>query len=247
MRIPKRELGSSLEEAHVVFELFSVREGSVLRRYPDASPFLSVYRLVYAPPGEAQSAADDWPSTPDLRTTPPPPPPQPAVRISADPPAVYLGDKVTLSWVARGARKVTLEPGFGEVEGEGERVVSPEKKTTYVLTVEDDKGTHQEQTVIDVKNVEVTKFQVLPRRVRHNDQFSVEWSVKGATSVNVESVGWPEGAKLNLPEAVRAAQSKFTLRATRDQFRLPGRYQFQLTAQGPGGPKTSFAELIVLP
>lgn len=73
----------------------------------------------------------------------PPPKVQPIAinTFKSDLPAVGLGDGVTLRWdVSKSATEITLEPGPGNVTaqtvaGVGSLAVSPDKTTTYTLTV----------------------------------------------------------------------------------------------------------------
>src|SRR5882762_4646757 len=78
----------------------------------------------------------------------PPPPPPPAVRetapptakapviaqFTADPSSIERGQSATLRWSVTDATSVTIEPGLGTVQSNGNRQVFPSNTTSYRLT-----------------------------------------------------------------------------------------------------------------
>jgi hypothetical protein len=241
-RIPKQELGASQTEAHVVFETFAVARDEASRRYPEAESFQKVFRLMYATQGEI--VPDEWPQAPTKKSELPPP--APITGLRATPPSVYAGETAKLTWDVRPADKATLSD-FGEVEPKGERSVSPDKTTKYTLRAFGPGGDMESDVTIAVKDLEIISFRVSPQSVHQDGTFTLEWHVRGATATNIEALGWPQGAQMSLPESVRAAQSKLIIRASRKEFKVPGKYTYRLKASGPGGPKFASADIEVLP
>jgi hypothetical protein len=57
---------------------------------------------------------------------------------------------VTLTWRTANASQVSINNGVGEVSANGDKTVSPEKDTTYVLTATGEGGTQTQQVSITV-------------------------------------------------------------------------------------------------
>jgi peptidoglycan-associated lipoprotein len=74
------------------------------------------------------------PPPPAAAVTPPPappPPPAPSITLRAQPTTINRGQSTTLTWDARNATSVTIEPGLGTVQATGNRSVSPTSSVTY--------------------------------------------------------------------------------------------------------------------
>jgi len=76
---------------------------------------------------------------------PPPPPPAPVERatepkapviaqFTAEPDSIERGQSATLRWSVTDATSITIEPGLGAVQSNGNRQVFPSNTTTYTLT-----------------------------------------------------------------------------------------------------------------
>ena len=74
----------------------------------------------------------------------------PTVIFSSSSPTVEQGNSVTLTWRTANASQVSINNGVGGVSANGEKTVSPEKDTTYVLTATGDGGTQTQQVSIIV-------------------------------------------------------------------------------------------------
>ena len=59
----------------------------------------------------------------------------PTVNLSASPNSIDRGQSVTLTWSSTNAESVEIEPGIGAVAKSGSRQVSPDRTTTYRITV----------------------------------------------------------------------------------------------------------------
>src|SRR5437870_8906044 len=71
---------------------------------------------------------------PPLPPTAPPPPPAPAITLRAAPTTINRGQNTTLTWEARNATTVRIEPGLGDVGATGNRSVNPASSVTYQAT-----------------------------------------------------------------------------------------------------------------
>jgi tetratricopeptide (TPR) repeat protein len=76
--------------------------------------------------------------------------PQPTVIFSSSSPTGEEGNSVTLTWRTANASQVSINNGVGEVSANGDKTVSPEKDTTYVLTATGEGGTQTQQVSITV-------------------------------------------------------------------------------------------------
>jgi peptidoglycan-associated lipoprotein len=61
----------------------------------------------------------------------PVPPPAPSITLRATPATVERGQAVTLTWEARNAATVQIDPGVGAVMATGNRAVNPTSSVTY--------------------------------------------------------------------------------------------------------------------
>src|SRR5262249_22150837 len=61
----------------------------------------------------------------------PPPPPAPAITLRANPTTIDRGQNTTLTWEAKNAASVRIEPGLGDVGATGNRSVNPASSVTY--------------------------------------------------------------------------------------------------------------------
>jgi len=61
----------------------------------------------------------------------PVPPPAPTITLRANPATVERGQPVTLTWEARNAANVQIDPGVGAVMATGNRMLNPTSSVTY--------------------------------------------------------------------------------------------------------------------
>jgi len=80
----------------------------------------------------------------------PPPPPAPAITLRAAPTTINRGQNTTLTWEARNATNVRIEPGLGEVMATGNRAVNPQSSVTYQATAMGPGGTATDTARITV-------------------------------------------------------------------------------------------------
>ncbi len=85
--------------------------------------FMACRKPQPAPPPPAPAAA-----------VPVPPPPAPAITLRAQPTTLERGQSTMLTWEARNAGAVRIEPGIGEVPASGNRQVAPTSSVTYTAT-----------------------------------------------------------------------------------------------------------------
>src|ERR1700679_3020694 len=82
-------------------------------------------------------------------TTPPP-----TASITADPPAIALGQSVVLNWRSANATSVNVD-GIGEVPINGTQTVSPSSSTNFHLVAKNDGGTTEANVRVTVRVPEV--------------------------------------------------------------------------------------------
>jgi peptidoglycan-associated lipoprotein len=82
-------------------------------------------------------------------TTPPP-----TASITADPPAIDLGQSVVLNWRTANATSVSID-GIGEVPVNGTQTVSPSSSTNFHLIAKNDGGTTEANVRVTVRVPEV--------------------------------------------------------------------------------------------
>ena len=90
------------------------------------------------------------PPPPPPPTQPPPPPPAPTITLRANPTTLNRGQNTTLTWEARNATSVTIEPGVGMVPAMGNRSLSPTSSVTYQATAMGPGGTATDTARITV-------------------------------------------------------------------------------------------------
>ena len=96
------------------------------------------------------AAAPPPPPAPPFTPAPPPPPPAPAITLRANPTTINRGQDTTLTWEAKNAANVRIEPGLGEVGATGNRSVSPASSVTYQATATGPGGTATDTARITV-------------------------------------------------------------------------------------------------
>src|SRR3989442_9558794 len=90
------------------------------------------------------------PPPPPPPPTAPPPPPAPAITLRANPTTINRGQATTLTWEAKNAANVRIEPGLGEVGATGNRAVNPASSVTYQATAMGPGGTATDTARITV-------------------------------------------------------------------------------------------------
>ena len=84
-------------------------------------------------------------------TVAPPPPKAPTVsQFTAEPSSIERGQAATLRWSVNDATSVTIEPGLGTVQSNGNRQVFPSNTTTYRLTATGPGGNASATTAVNV-------------------------------------------------------------------------------------------------
>ena len=74
------------------------------------------------------------PPPPVTREAPPPPKAPVIAQFTAEPSSIERGQSATLRWSVTDATSVTIEPGLGTVQSNGNRQVFPSSTTSYRLT-----------------------------------------------------------------------------------------------------------------
>src|SRR3954466_1798786 len=92
------------------------------------------------------------PAPPPRPPAPPaaPAPPAPTITLRANPTTLYRSQSTTLTWEARNATSVQIEPGVGIVPAMGNRSLSPTSSVTYQATAMGPGGTATDTARITV-------------------------------------------------------------------------------------------------
>src|SRR5437660_2644664 len=80
----------------------------------------------------------------------PAPPPAPTITLRANPTTINRGQNTTLTWEARNATTVRIEPGLGDVMATGNRAVNPASSVRYQATAMGPGGTATDTARITV-------------------------------------------------------------------------------------------------
>ena len=80
--------------------------------------------------------------------------PPPTASITADPPAIDLGQSVVLNWRTANATNVSID-GIGQVAVNGTQTVSPSSSTNFHLVAKNDGGTTEANVRVTVRVPEV--------------------------------------------------------------------------------------------
>ena len=230
--IPKWELGTSRQSAHVAFETYQNMQS---RYYPDR-PFNAVYGLEFTRP---QSSLPSLPQTKNEKlsvSVPRPPASLPSIQFSSDRPRIVLGETVVLNWRVDNAQSVRLEPqgkSFGPVGQQEER---PKVPTVYRLVATNADGVSSESTVpVEVlEPLEIRHFDADRPTARLGESFILSWETTGATEVVIDLVNEPLGslAKLSMHQG---GKGHYSVSVNPGQYTRYGVYEYRLVAKGSLG------------
>lgn len=112
--------------------------------------------------------------------------PQPVVRLAVDRSSVVRGARVTLSWITENADRVTLEPGFGNVETRGNRTVTPPQSTDYRVIAHGAR-TQSDATVrvsVTAPSPTVT-LTAQPPSIQRGEALALTWKSSDARDVSI--------------------------------------------------------------
>jgi len=244
--IPKREVESNLGYADIVIQTF---HGDTQRGefYPMPGPFTKIYRLRFAEiyarstAKETSGAAPDGsPSSGGVSESPsvaqisPLSEAIPSIAsfdvdpVSNDPTAGFR-----IHWKVSGARTVDIVPDIGTVPPEGERLISPQMTTRYVLTAKSGTTQVTRETTIAVAPPappQIIAFSANPPEVQTGGMTRLSWNVGG----RVTSVG------------ISPLASELAAQGSRD-ITIVNTTDYLLTAEGPGGTVTGKVTVRIRP
>jgi hypothetical protein len=106
-----------------------------LSNYKRAALLMSVLLVMFAAGCKKKVVAAPPPPPPPPPVVTPPPPPKAATVASftVEPSSIQRGQAATLRWSVSDATSITIEPGLGTVQAEGNRQVFPSNTTSYRL------------------------------------------------------------------------------------------------------------------
>jgi hypothetical protein len=135
----------------------------------------TVYRLI------ARNPAGSYTASVQVTVMSPPA----ITRFRAVPAGPLLpGESTTLQWaVENPVERLTLEPGVGDVTGQGEVEVWPEQTTLYTLLATNAVGSHSAQVTVAVLQAPaITSFTAEPSTVNLGEPATLSWSVTGSAA-----------------------------------------------------------------
>ena len=240
-RLPKEELGLLQDGTDLTFEVFDERYQ--ISAFRPGKPFDAVVRLKYskssakgattkqAPPnGNANgklatggSVLNPRSPTNGVKTLTPVPPPA-ITSFQGEPGSIERGGSTILRWSVTGSTGVRIDPGIGILPSQGEKMVSPDQTTPYILTAEGPGGTASNQITVHVVSVQppsITSFQAEPGLIERGGTAFLRWSVTGNAKVRID----PGIGALPLQGERAVSPERNT--------------QYTLTAEGPSGAVSS--------
>jgi len=117
------------------------------------------------------------------------PEPEPTLLVTLEPARIEQGGKAELSWKSENADKVTISPGFGEVELEGKRVLAPHESTRFRVTATGPGGSVSEKLALAVAEPSpppTLSVSLEPEEVERGESAVLAWSSEYATEVFIE-------------------------------------------------------------
>lgn len=124
--------------------------------------------------------------------------------FNANPTAIGYGESATLSWSTKNATTVTINQEV--VSAKGEKIVSPEETTTYVLTAKNSTGETTKSCKVEVGEPPPTLpviefFSASYTTIEPGQQVVLSWLVTNATQVSITYGGSVLNDPLSLPNA----------------------------------------------
>jgi hypothetical protein len=112
--------------------------------------------------------------------------------FTVNPDQISIGDKSTLCWDVSGVNNVTIKPEIGIMGLTGEKMVSPDESTTYILIATNEAGISDVKTITVTVGkepadlVEIKYFTVNPDQISIGDKSTLCWDVSGVNNVTIE-------------------------------------------------------------
>ena len=116
--------------------------------------------------------------------------PVPAVIITADPEAIFLGGSSTLTWSITHADTCVIEPGIGSVDVDGSISVSPTETTTYTITVTGPGGTSSADITITVTDPDAPPTVVMTPAsvvISQGESITLTWNAERTQSAFIDN------------------------------------------------------------
>src|SRR5262249_37569881 len=119
--------------------------------------------------------------------------PLPVIEIAASHAVIPPGHPTVLTWKARNADSVRIEPGIGDVAVTGSRTVAPRKSVTYVATARGPGGTATQKVdlIVSSEPTPVPRLPTItltanPPRVVSGQTTVLAWDTRDAQSVRID-------------------------------------------------------------
>jgi serine/threonine protein kinase len=181
-----------------------------------------------------------------------PPPPAAAkpeiVSFQAAPGSIKAGEKTLISWSVKNASEVTI--GGQRVPNEGQAEVSPKQSVSYQLIAKSADGSTVDQTLNVLVTPAGTGLQIIgflfePSVIQPGQTTHLRWSVRGATSVEIQGLGRVPATGDRIVRVPRSLTATLVAtgggRTAREQASIT-----VLPAQAPQTPQTATTEFRVV-
>ncbi len=136
-----------------------------------------------------------------------------SVTFSASPGTICKGVSSTLSWSSEHATSVSIDQGIGTVGASGERSVSPDSTTTYMIVATGAGGTDTDEATVTVDQLPSVNLFASADTINVGDSSTLSWSSEHATSVSIDQ-GIGTVATWGSEEVSPASTTTYTITAT---------------------------------
>jgi hypothetical protein len=170
--------------------------------------------------------------------------------FTVNPDQISIGDKSTLCWDVSGVNSVTIEPEIGIMGLTGEKMVSPNESTTYILTATNEAG------ISDIKKVTVTVGKQMPELSVNPDPLDLNYSTMDEGDTDSRTFSISNTGNQTLEWSISDNQPWITVNPTSginsgevivtvNTVKLkPGDYSGIITIESNGGNKNGTINLI---
>jgi len=153
----------------------------------------------------------------------------PAVTITANPTAIFVGQSSMLSWTSTQAGDAFIDQGIGQVSVNGSMSVSPSQTTTYTITVTGPGGTATGSATVTVAPwpLPTVSISATPSTITFGETSLLSWNSANAASCSIS----PGIGSVALNDSQTVSPENTTT--------------YTITATGPGGSATDQVKITV--
>jgi serine/threonine protein phosphatase PrpC len=164
----------------------------------------------------------------------PEPPPAPRISLQASSATIRPGQATELTWEARNANQVRIEPGIGEVPASGSRKLAPTESVSFVATATGARRTVTARVDVVVEPepappaaAPTVALVAKPERIKSGQAVSLGWNAQNADQVVIEpGIGGVDATGFRTVNPTESVS-------------------YVVTAKGPGGTASAKADIVV--